>query len=641
MRGSGLWWWVGGVAAVLVGALVVAYLVLVVPERREEARDAAVSAAAEAVAAALAAGDLSDAPVGSDAQMAYDTVVAGLGDVRPEVAVAGVDRDEGDATAELTWTWPFGNGWTYTSVLPLAGDVGPRGLLGGALDTGGGSWTADVGSAVVHPDLVAGDVLATQRVRGERGEVLDRSGRPVVTQQPVVDVGVQPSRATDVDALAAALAGALDVDGADLAARVRAAGPDDFVPVVTLRQADYDAVRDVVQPLPGTVFRQTTLPLAPTREFARPLLGRAGPVTAELVGSSEGRLVAGDLTGLSGLQRQYDEHLAGTAGYTVDRVGEASRTELFRVEPVDGAGLVLGLDVDVQLAAEAALAGASGGNGNAALVAVDVPSGDVLAVANTPDSGTDRALLGQYPPGSTFKTVTTYALLRTGLTPAETVPCPATTTVDGRSFRNFEGGAAGDVPFARDFAESCNTAFVQLSQRLAPGDLSEAGADLGLGGGWSIGTEAYTGSVPTTESAVELAAASIGQGRVLASPMAMAQVAATLADGTWTPPVLVREPAPQPAADGPAPDAARLATVRELMRLVATEGTASALADVPGAPVHAKTGTAEHGTATPPATHAWVIGFQGDLAFAVLVEDGSSGGAVAVPVAETFLRLLQ
>ena len=624
----------------LVGASFAAYLMLVVPERREEARDAAVSATATAVAEALATGELSDAPVTGDAPESFEALVGGLGDVRPEVEVAGVDRDGDEAQAELTWTWPFGDGWTYSSVLPLVGDVRPSGLLGGALDTGGGSWVADLPPETVHPDLREGEVLATQRVRGERGDILARAGRPVVTQQPVVDIGVQPSRSTDVDALATALADALDVDAADLAARVRAAGPDDFVPVITLRQADYDAVRDVVQPLPGTVFREAELPLAPTRDFARPLLGRAGPVTAELVESSDGRLLPGDVTGLSGLQREYDEHLSGTAGYTVDRVGEASRTELFRVEPVDGADLRLGLDVDVQAAAEAALSAANDGNGNAALVAVDMQSGDVLAVANTPSSGTNRALLGQYPPGSTFKTVTTYALLRSGLSTTETVPCPPTTTVDGRSFRNFEGAAAGDVPFARDFANSCNTAFVQLSQRLEPDDLSEAGADLGLGGSWDIGTDAFTGSVPTTESAVDLAASAIGQGRLLASPIAMAQVAATIADGTWTAPVLVREPAPEPAVDAPAPDAARLATVRELMRLVATEGTASALADVPGAPVHAKTGTAEYGTATPPATHAWVIGFQGDLAFAVLVEEGASGGAVAVPVAEQFLRSL-
>ncbi|NAZ88808.1 penicillin-binding transpeptidase domain-containing protein, partial [Kineococcus indalonis] len=87
----------------------------------------------------------------------------------------------------------------------------------------------------------------------------------------------------------------------------------------------------------------------------------------------------------------------------------------------------------------------------------------------------------------------------------------------------------------------------------------------------------------------------------------------------------------------PAADPAVLATVGGLMREVVTSGTATVLAGVPGEPVHAKTGTAEHGAGDPPPTHAWTIGYQGTLAFAVLVEDGASGGSVAAPLAADFL----
>ena len=121
----------------------------------------------------------------------------------------------------------------------------------------------------------------------------------------------------------------------------------------------------------------------------------------------------------------------------------------------------------------------------------------------------------------------------------------------------------------------------------------------------------------------------------------MAQVAATIARGSWVPPRLVVEPDPgEPSTAPPAADPARLAVVRDLMRQVVLTGTASALGDVPGEPprTHAKTGTAEHGTEQPPRTHAWTIGFRGPLAFAVIVEDGASGGGVAVPVVEAFLR---
>ena len=76
------------------------------------------------------------------------------------------------------------------------------------------------------------------------------------------------------------------------------------------------------------------------------------------------------------------------------------------------------------------------------------------------------------------------------------------------------------------------------------------------------------------------------------------------------------------------------------MRLVVTEGTGQVLKSTPGAPVYGKTGTAEYGADTPPKTHAWFAGWQGDVAFCVLVEDGASGGSVAAPIAKAFLTAL-
>jgi len=631
----------GALAALLVLA-VVAAVVVVRLRAGERARDDAAEAAATDLARAWSAGDLSTARfVGAQpaaVQEQYAALTAGLDGAAPQVEVTATTREEDAATADLTVTWPFGEGWTYD----VQADLAP-------LDAGGdadGEWGARFAPQLVHPELAEGDRLTAERTTAPRAEVLGRDGSAIISAQPVVDIGVQPSRTTDPAGLAAQLADALaayDIDAGDLQSRITSASPDAFVPVISLRRPDYDAVRAQVQPLPGTVFRETTQPLAPTTTFARALLGRVGPATQELVDASEGRVLPGDTTGVSGLQRSYDAQLTGTPGTTVRlvRADEAAAAEdLFTSQPVAGEPVQLTLDARVQQAADAALAGAQAGVGNNALVAVDVPTGDVLAVANTPANGTNRALTGQYPPGSTFKTVTTTALLGTGLTPEETVPCTPDVTVEGRSFRNFEGEAFGDVPFRTDFAQSCNTAFIRLSQRLGPEDLTTAAASLGIGGSWDLGVEAFTGSVPSEGSAVDRAAASIGQGTVLASPASMALAAATIARGSWATPHLVTTPAPPAPTDEPAPDAARLAVVRDLMRSVATSGTAAALADVPGAPVHAKTGTAEFGTQVPPQTHAWVIGFQGDLAFAVLIEEGSSGGAAAVPVAEAFLRSL-
>ena len=92
----------------------------------------------------------------------------------------------------------------------------------------------------------------------------------------------------------------------------------------------------------------------------------------------------------------------------------------------------------------------------------------------------------------------------------------------------------------------------------------------------------------------------------------------------------------EPAAGEPLPEAA-VVPLREVMRQAVIDGTGGAVAFVPGGEVFAKTGTAEFGTETPPRTHAWFTGFQGDIAFAVLVEDGGFGGSVAAPIAARFL----
>src|SRR5699024_12587450 len=85
--------------------------------------------------------------------------------------------------------------------------------------------------------------------------------------------------------------------------------------------------------------------------------------------------------------------------------------------------------------------------------------------------------------------------------------------------------------------------------------------------------------------------------------------------------------------EAPALDEDAAQEISDMMRRAVTEGTATTLKDGPGDPVHGKTGTAEYGDETPPRTHSWFVGLQGDLAVAVLVEDGGFGAEAAVPVA--------
>ena len=159
---------------------------------------------------------------------------------------------------------------------------------------------------------------------------------------------------------------------------------------------------------------------------------------------------------------------------------------------------------------------------------------------------------------------------------------------------------------------------------------------------YDLGDVAFEGSVPVTEDDVELAATAFGQGDLLLSPLNAAVMAASAAGGTYRSPTLVTSPAQDPQVVTPL-DPRAIDELRELMRAVVTEGTGRAVAGVDGPPVAGKTGTAEFsdGTGGEPPSHAWFVGFQGDLAFAVFVEAGEFGGSTAAPIAAEFLNSIR
>jgi len=159
------------------------------------------------------------------------------------------------------------------------------------------------------------------------------------------------------------------------------------------------------------------------------------------------------------------------------------------------------------------------------------------------------------------------------------------------------------------------------------------------------------------------AASMIGQSKVLASPLTVAGASAAVASGTWHAPTLVlngtassttssddsadssdasasAESSTSTDVDPVELDASAVKTLRTLMRKVVTGGTATALDSVPGGDVYGKTGTAEYGSDNPPKTHGWFTGYQGDIAFAVVVEDGGFGAESAVPLVKKFLTAL-
>jgi cell division protein FtsI/penicillin-binding protein 2 len=158
---------------------------------------------------------------------------------------------------------------------------------------------------------------------------------------------------------------------------------------------------------------------------------------------------------------------------------------------------------------------------------------------------------------------------------------------------------------------------------------------------WDLGIDAYTGKVSVNENEVERTAAAFGQGTTLVSPVVMAGATAALARGQWKQPHLLSDPAPgKPAADQAALKQSTVDAMHGMMREVVTNGTAKSLANAPGAPISGKTGTAEFDNNNPARTHSWFIGFRGDLAFAVFIQDGGLSTAAAVPTAGQFFKQL-
>lgn len=568
-----------------------------------------------------------------------------LAELPRTVGVAGIGetREDGDGQivdVALDWSWDLNTDgepdWTYSTSAMLLADE----------ETG---WTVVPATAMIAERLSADDPPTIRRTTAERADVLGADDETIVTDRAVLRVGIDKTHLEEASSeelrdsseAVASLAGLGDPMA--FADRVEAAGPRAFVEAIVVREdsdiVDLAAVREI----PGGVTIADEIPLAPTSGFARALLGRAGPATAEIIEESDGRVVEGDLTGLSGLQRRYDTTLAGAPGLQV----LAGDVVLFELPATPGEELRLTLSVPAQEAAEAALAEIDGPSG---LVAIRASTGEILAAASGPGSeGLDTAMRASLAPGSTYKIITALALLRAGVGPGDTVSCTPQATVDGYTISNYPGypdSRLGEITMTEAIAQSCNTALINAADQLSATAMTEAAEALGLGrelpGDWP----GFLGSYPQGAQGTALAASLIGQGEVLASPLAMATVAASVAAGQTVTPRLVL--GPQEIADDDARTgvpvapltAEESAVLADYMAAVVATGTGILLSDVPGDPVHAKTGSAEAGGGEGARVDSWMIAYQGDVAVAALVEGGGHGSGAAGAIVEDFLRQL-
>ena len=550
----------------------------------------------------------------------------------PEVALADAgEAQDGTRTATYDWTWTLPDDagtWEYTTTATLT-----------KREDG---WAPQLTPAALGPELEDGETLAVRSVDAELGTITDHDGAQLYGPRDVKVLGLDKSQlaADQVDSSARDLAAALGTDADRYAESVAGAGEEAFVPALTIRVSDegeYDLAR--AGQVPGFHALEEQRPLAVERDYAPGVLGSLREATAEDVEKSGGEIQAGDQVATGGVIAAEQDAILGTSGLEIVATGGEQERPLHEVDPVAGTTVRTTLDDDLQRRATAAIADEESPS---AVIALSASTGDVLAAALGPTGQSyPVGLVGQYAPGSTFKTVTALSLLRAGVTPDTELQCPETASVAGRSFKNADSmdpSLFGTMPLRSVIAHSCNTALLLQHETVSQADLADAATTLGIGQEAPAGLDAFMGSIDPADEGVEHAAAMMGQGRVLTSPLAMATVLASVQNGaTVTPRILAdSEPAapevPTPLTEDEA------AQMQEMLRGVVTDGSLDDFADLPGEPVIGKTGTAEYTNEEGElALHSWVIVAQGDLVVAAFVEDGSYGSVTAGPIAREVL----
>jgi hypothetical protein len=324
--------------------------------------------------------------------------------------------------------------------------------------------------------------------------------------------------------------------------------------------------------------------------------------------------------------------IAGTETYVEKADGTAPQT-LNVLKKGKPARLETTLDATIQKAAEKAVAGKD----KSGVTAVDIYTGGILAVAYNPASGVDIALQDNAAPGSTFKIVTSAALLQHGMTPSSSAKCVNGANYGyGKPYKNDDNMNNPGATLKWDFAKSCNTGFISQAGTIGSSGLVDAAAQFGLTQTWNIGTVSRDAKVPGG-SGDEFTSEMIGQGQIEASPLVMASVAATARTGDFHQPrIVAKSLIDKPVAKASGIPSQTSLYLRQMMRAAITNGTATGVMSGFGPDSGAKTGSAETDTSAEP--NGWFTAYDGGVAAAAVVHSGGHGNQSAGPIVAAVLR---
>ena len=538
-----------------------------------------------------------------------------------------------------------------------------------------------------------------------RGLVFDRNGVLVVENRPCFNISIVPRDAKDPKVVVHKLAELLDISHETLFARLdEVVGIRSFRPVLLRR----DVSRDVVAiteahklDLPGIMIS-----VGSTRHYlngkqASHVLGYLGEISGEELkkGSFPGNR-SGDFIGKFGVEKAYEPFFFGKRGeqqIEVNALGQLSRI-LRTEEAIPGNNIHLTLDIELQRKAEALLSGKVG-----TALAMDPSNGHILAMASSPafdpnafvegmtyESWNDlasnefrpmenKAIQGQYPPGSTYKIVTAMAGLEEGvITEDFKVFCPGYLRYGNRTFRCWKRGGHGFMNIIDGLAQSCDVFFYQVGDKLGVDRLARYAklCGLGLPTGVDLDKEAK-GLVPTSGWKLgrmgvpwqggETLSVAIGQGFDLVTPIQMLSLISAVANGgtRFKPLVvsriessdgsLVKKEVPVPMGRLPASEKTLQIIKTGLIDAVNKRTGTGWIARIPDIAVAGKTGTAqvvrmqednkeksEESILLHHRDHAWFIAFapseEPKVAVAVLIEHGGHGSTAAGPIAREMIK---
>jgi penicillin-binding protein 2 len=552
-----------------------------------------------------------------------------------------------------------------------------------------GFWDLQVVNPELYSERADRNRIKSVPVSAPRGKILDRDGRVIVDNRSTFSLMLSRENLRQ-EQVAQVLKG-LDADPDEVADRLRRFRSRPRYQPVTIKEeltkgelAFIEAHRGDVE-YPDMELVPLERRLYPRTAIAAHLIGYTGEVTERELNTAEfAKCSQGEIIGKTGVERQYNDILAGRDGQrqVVVDIHGVERQVIGLKEAVAGRSIRLTIDLDLQVVADLSLEGRKG-----AVVALDPRNGEVLAMASqpafdpslfvggmrradwqaiteNPDTPMlNRAIQAQLSPGSTFKPIMAMAGLESGkIDTSETFYCPGGATFYGRFFGCHLKGGHGTVNLHKAIEQSCDVYFYNLGNRLGIDKIAEYAEMFGFGKrtGIDLPNEAQ-GLVPSTRWKIrtnrerwyagETISVAIGQGQLTVTPLQLAYAIGGLAmGGEFHTPHVMSDFTPQipPRRIDIKPE--NVAAVLDGMLAVVNEGTGKN-AQVAGIEVCGKTGTAQLASnnvlretklGQTLKDNAWFVGFaprhNPEIVVVALVEGGLHGSTAAAPIARDLIR---